>query len=310
MRRPSLPRVPARFVVLALLGVIALVVGITGSRYLPMTDTSTADTAAAKKPQPTSTLGPKLDLVSYDNPSFGADPPPTLLDRADLDDVAKLVEAEQSVAARTIKIWWAANGTDIDDDAFVAWAARQLPAAPTADQRRSELPQLDELKSSRSSSGLRAARWLDRNTGADLWQTIRQEQLPLYGSSEDEPSSKELDTAINLASTIAKQVAVQSPLPAPHVVSSALKDTQKATAANAACPCSYPAPAAARGAAARSYLGALTPHRLDQYTWMESQIDAGQLYRADAFPGDISASAFLGDLAGTYVLVTRGHAKP
>jgi hypothetical protein len=43
---------------------------------------------------------------------------------------------------------------------------------------------------------------------------------------------------------------------------------------------------------------------------MQSQVGAGQLYRANALPSDISAGTFIGDLVSSYILVTRGHAKP
>ena len=63
-------------------------------------------------------------------------------------------------------------------------------------------------------------------------------------------------------------------------------------------------------APARTYLGALVPHRLDEYRWFEAQIATGEFLRGEALPSDISASAFIGDLVGRYVLVTRGYAKP
>jgi hypothetical protein len=99
-------------------------------------------------------------------------------------------------------------------------------------------------------------------------------------------------------------------VPAPYVVNAALRDNQKAAKSTASCPCSYPSQIVARSAAARRYLGDLSTHRRDEYLWFEAQVDTSQLLRGQAAPSDIAASAFIGDLVGRYVLVTRGHAKP
>ena len=63
-------------------------------------------------------------------------------------------------------------------------------------------------------------------------------------------------------------------------------------------------------AAARTYLGRLSPYRNDQYTWMESQVDLASVYAGLELPSDVASGALLGNLVGQYVLVTRKHAQP
>ncbi len=112
---------------------------------------------------------------------------------------------------------------------------------------------------------------------------------------------------LKLASDVASAAQDRSGSPAasqPKPCSGATKP------ARSDCSCNYPSTQATMSAAARTYLGKLSPYRYDQYAWMEKQVDLAALYAGLELPSDVGAGALLGNLVGEYVLVTRGHAKP
>ena len=285
------------------IGIVAIILGLTGSNYLP---TTAKPKAAPTKATPT----PSPRVTAAADPLPTTEPAPPLLDRSDIDPVATLVSEQQDQAATLLKTWWNTHGTDVDDDAFVTWASQQIPAAPTSFTRSQELSELATRVRSRSPEDLKAARWLDRHADADGWELLRKQQAALHAAGDDMPAAKELRTAVDLASRVAKLGSQRVSVPAPYVANAALRDNQKAAKSTAGCPCSYPSQIVARSAAARRYLGDLSTHRRAEYLWFEAQVDTSQLLRGQAAPSDISASAFIGDLVGRYVLVTRGHAKP
>ena len=300
-----------RFVLVALLAVAALVVGTTGSNYLTVTSAKTASkhkAPKAKKATPSPVIS--SPVADETGKSFVTDPPPPLLDPDELKTAAEQINRQKSAAATAIRSYWASHGTSVDDAGFVTWAARQVPAAPITSQRQLELTTLEKLKSGRSAAGLSAARWLNRHGSQDVWRVYRTSQTDFRSGTEQKPSAKELDTVINLAGTIAGQASNRLKLSVPYIVEPTIKDDQKSVPAGTTCPCSYPSSAAARSAAAVTYLGALSPERRNEYAWMQSQVGAAELYRADAFPSDLGAGTFIGDLVSTYVLVSRGHANP
>jgi hypothetical protein len=296
--------VPFRFVLATILGIVAIVVGLTGSHYLPTTAAPKATPTAKATPTPT----PKVTAAADPLPT--TEPAPPLLDQSDIDPVATLVSGQQEQAATLLKTWWSTHGTDVDDNAFVTWAAQQIPAPPTSFVRSQELSQLATRIGSRSSADLKAARWLDRHADADGWELMRQQQAALHATGDDVPTTTELRAAVDLATRVARLGSERLRRPAPYVVDAALRDNQKAATSTTACPCSYPSQIVARSAAARRYLGDLSTHRRGEYLWFEAQVDTSQLLRGQAVRSDIAASAFIGDLVGRYVLVTRGHAKP
>jgi hypothetical protein len=296
--------VPFRFAVAAILGIVAIVVGLTGSHYLP----TTAEPKAAHTSKPKPTPSPKVTAAADPLPT--TEPAPPLLDKSDIAPVATLVSSQQDQTATLLKTWWSTHGTDVDDDAFVTWAAQQIPAPPTSFVRSQELSDLATRIGSRSSADLKAARWLDRHADADGWELLRKQQAALNAAGDDAPTTTELRAAVDLATRVAKLGSERLRQPAPYVVNAALRDNQKAATSTTACPCSYPSQIVARSAAARRYLGDLSTHRRSEYVWFEAQVDTSQLLRGQAARSDIAASAFIGDLVGRYVLVTRGHAKP
>jgi membrane-associated phospholipid phosphatase len=91
---------------------------------------------------------------------------------------------------------------------------------------------------------------------------------------------------------------------APYVLRPFLRTDHTVTKGQV-CPCSYPSRHAAAGAAARTFLVAVDPHREGDYRWTESEIDYSRLYMAGHVISDITGGALLGDLIGQYVVGTR-----
>ena len=180
----------------------------------------------------------------------------------------------------SIKRWWSENGTGKADEGFVSWAAAQLPAEPTTIQRQTEQATVKQLKASRDPAGNRAAEWLNKHGCEDVWASFTAQQLALRSTTDDEPSDTEMKTVLKLASEVASAAQDRSGSPAasqPKPCSGATKP------ARADCSCNYPSTQSTMSAAARTYLGELSPYRFDQYAWMEQQVDlAARLRRARA----------------------------
>jgi len=292
-----------RYVFIAILALIAMAIGFTGDKYLPITvqedpvNTSTT-------PAPTASAKPSAQASK--NP-ITSDPAPPLLDAGDLRTVSGVIADQRKPANVLIKRWWAENGTGTADEGFVSWAAAQLPAEPTTIQRQTEQTTVKQLRASRDPAGDKAADWLNQHGCQDVWASFTAQQLSLRSNSDDEPSDKEIKTVLKLASDVASAAQDRSGSPA----ASQPKPCSEATKpARDDCSCNYPSTQATMSAAARRYLGELSPYRYDQYTWMEQQVDLAALYAGLELPSDVGSGTLLGDLVGQYVLVTRGHQKP
>ena len=96
---------------------------------------------------------------------------------------------------------------------------------------------------------------------------------------------------------------------APYVIDPSLRPDHTVTKGQV-CPCSYPSRHAAVGAAARTYLSFLAPHREADYRWTEDEIAYSRVYMAGHVPSDITGGALLGDMIGEYFLVTRHPVAP
>ena len=292
-----------RYVFIAILALIAMTVGFTGDKYLPIT-VEEDPVKTSTTPAPTSSAKPSAQASK--NP-LTSDPAPPLLDAGDLRTVKGVIGSQKKKANTLIKRWWAENGTGTADEGFVSWAAAQLPAEPTTIQRQTEQTTVKQLKASRDPAGDKAADWLNQHGCQDVWTSFTAQQLSLRSNSDDEPSDKEIKTVLKLASDVASAAQDRSGSPA----ASQPKPCSEATKpARSDCSCNYPSTQATMSAAARTYLGKLSPYRQDQYVWMEQQVDLAALYAGLELPSDAGSGALLGNLVGEYVLVTRGHAKP
>lgn len=293
-----------RYVFISILALMAMLVGFTGDKYLPITVQEDPVVKTGATPAPTKTSGPTQNATKD---PLTANPAPPLLDAGDLRTVSGVIGDQKSPANKLIKRWWSENGTGTADEGFVSWAAAQLPAEPTTIQRQTEQTTVKQLKASRDAAGNRAAEWLNEHGCQDVWMSFTAQQQSLRSTTDDEPKDAEIKTVLKLASDVASAAQDRSGSPAasqPKPCSGATKP------ARSDCSCNYPSTQATMSAAARSYLGKLSPYRYDQYAWMEQQVDLAALYAGLELPSDVGSGALLGDLVGQYVLVTRGHTKP
>ncbi len=293
-----------RYVFISILALMAMLVGFTGDKYLPITVQEDPVVKAGATPSPTASSAPSQKATKD---PLASDPAPPLLAAGDLRTVSGVIGDQKSPANKLIKRWWSENGTGTADEGFVSWAAAQLPAEPTTIQRQTEQTTVKQLRASRDAAGNRAAEWLNQHGCQDVWMSFTADQQSLRSTSDDEPKDTEIKTVLKLASDVASAAQDRSGSPAasqPKPCSGATKP------ARSDCSCNYPSTQATMSAAARSYLGKLSPYRFDQYAWMEQQVDLAALYAGLELPSDVASGALLGDLVGQYVLVTRGHAKP
>lgn len=293
-----------RYVFITILAVVAVLVGFSGDRFLPITVDEDPVANTASTPTPAKSSQPKAQVTKD---PLASDPAPPLLDSGDLRKVKGVIRDQRDQADLLIGRWFADNGTGKTDNGFVSWAAAQLPAEPTNVERQDEVNTVEQLQSSRDAAGNRAARWLNAHGCEDVWTSFTSQQLALRSTTDDEPTTDEITTVLKLAAEVASAAQDRSGSPA---ASQPKPCTEQSKPARSDCSCSYPSTQAAMSAAARTYLGELSPYRFDQYAWMESQVDLAALYAGLELPSDVGAGALLGDLVGRYVLVTRGHTQP
>jgi hypothetical protein len=293
----------SRYVLIAILALLAMLVGFTGDKFLPITVDQSPVANTSQTPEPTDST-PKPQATKD---PLVADPAPPLLDAGDLSTVGSVIKDQKGPANALIKRWWADNGTGTADEGFVSWAAAQLPPEPDTIQRQGELTTVKALEGSRDPAGDKAADWLNEHGCRNVWKSFTKEQVALRSTTDDEAKDKEIATVLKLASEVASAAQDRTGSPAasqPKPCSGAKKP------ARSDCSCSYPSTQATMSAAARAYLSRLSPYRADEYGWMEKQVDLAALYAGLELPSDVGSGALLGDLVGQYVLVTRGHAKP
>ena len=174
----------ARYVFISILALLAMLVGFTGDKYLPITVDEGPVVNTANTPAPAKTSKPAATTAKD---PLASDPAPPLLDAGDLRTVSGVVDKQKGPASTLIKRWWSENGTGTADEGFVSWAAAQLPAEPYSIQRQTEQTTIKQLKSSRDAAGNRAASWLNEHGCDDVWSSFTSEQLSLRSTSDDEP---------------------------------------------------------------------------------------------------------------------------
>jgi hypothetical protein len=291
----------ARYVFIGILAVLVALVGFTGDRFLPITvEEDPVNTATTPSPGESSEPTAK----STKDP-LASDPAPPLLDAGSLSVVKKVIDTQRKAGDVLIQRWFTDNGTGTADEGFVSWAAAQLPPEPDTFARQSEQTTRKGIKS--SPAGDKAAAWLNKHGCADVWNSFTTQQLELRSTTDDEPSAKEMKTVLDLAAKVASAAQDRSGSPAASQPEpcSATKDPARSD-----CACSYPSAQATMSAAARTYLGEISPYRYDTYRWMESQVALASVYAGLELPSDIGSGTLLGQMVGRYVLVTRGHSQP
>ncbi|UFR01332.1 phosphatase PAP2 family protein [Streptomyces sp. Go40/10] len=273
------------YALIALLAVVAAAVGLLRPQLI-------AAAASDKKPGATRRVE--------------QNPPPTLFTDAEIAAVGKQAAAQRAKADALFAQWKTAHGTTRDDKAFAVWAARQVPAPPSAKRRAAELHQVQALARTRTAAGRKAATWLELHGKKDIWKLYLHDQRELIPAARGKAEKARLKAALELAKTISDQVAAKDKQPAPFVLDPALRPEKHITS-GAKGPYSYPSRHAARSAAAVTFLAALSPHRAEDYQWMRAEVLYSRLYMAGHLPSDLTAGTLLGDLIGDYELAVGGH---
>ncbi|MFF7130649.1 phosphatase PAP2 family protein [Streptomyces sp. NPDC008240] len=233
-------------------------------------------------------------------------PPPALFTDAEITPIGKQADAQRAKADALFAQWKKAHGTTRDDKAFAAWAARQIPAPPKAKDRTAELHQVQALAKTRTAAGKKAATWLELNGKKDVWKLYLHDQRELIPARQGTAEKAELKAALKLAKTVSDQLAARDKQPAPFVLDPSLRP-EKHIKPGARGPYSYPSRHATRAAAAVTFLTALSPHRAEDYRWMQDEVLYSRLYMAGHVSGDLTAGTLLGDLIGDYELTVSGY---
>lgn len=292
----------ARYVLISILALVAMLVGFTGDKFLPITVDQTPVAGTSATPEPTASAKPKTQATQD---PLASDPAPPLLDAGSLSIVKGEINEQRKAGDKLIQRWFTENGTGTADEGFVSWAAAQLPPEPDTTTRQGEQTTRKGIKT--SPAGDKAAAWLNEHGCENVWTSFTAQQLTLRSTTDDEPSSAEMKDVLALAAKVASAAQDRTGSPA---ASQPDPCSETSKPARSDCDCSYPSAQATMSAAARTYLGEISPYRYDTYRWMEAQVDLAALYAGLELPSDIGSGALLGQLVGRYVLVTRGHSKP
>ena len=177
-----------------------------------------------------------------------------------------MVRDQRKPGDELIKRWWAENGTGTADEGFVSWAAAQLPPEPDTIQRQSEQTTVKQLGRRATPPATRPPTGSTSTAARTSGLSFTSQQVALRSTTDDEPKDAEIKTVLKLASDVASAAQDRAGSPAasqPKPCSGATKP------ARSDCSCTYPSTQATMSAAARHYLGKLSPYRSDQYNWME-----------------------------------------
>ncbi|WP_225832388.1 phosphatase PAP2 family protein [Streptomyces sp. NK08204] len=278
------------YAVIAVLAVTAAAFGL----LRPQTEPAAVASAAKKKPGATERIQ--------------QNPPPGLFTDAEIAPIGRQAAAQRKKADALFARWTSVHGTARDDKAFAAWAARRLPAPPTAKERAAELHQVQQLAKSRTAAGKKAATWLELYGKKDIWKLYLHDQRELVPAQQGAAEKAQLKSALKLAKTISDQLAAKDKQPAPFVLDPGLRP-EKHIKPGAKGPYSYPSRHAARAAAAVTFLSALAPERTAEYTRMQDEILYSRLYMAGHVTSDLTSGSLLGYLIGDYELAVNGHSR-
>ncbi|QNN51474.1 hypothetical protein [Nocardioides mesophilus] len=238
-----------------------------------------------------------------------AAPPPPLFTDSQVAPTAREVLAQGDPASAMLQQWWSGHGRARDDAAFTAWLESSFPAPPGESTRKAQMAEVERLDLLRSDAGVKAASWLESFGKDDVWKLYAHDQGEMLAAAVGDSRKSHLKDMLKMSKDVADALGARFGQSAPYVTEPRLRPDHTVVPGQV-CPCSYPSRHAAAGAAARSYLGALDPHRAEDYRWTESQIDYSRVYMAGHYPADVDAGALLGDMIGQYFLVTREHRSP
>ena len=233
-----------------------------------------------------------------------ADPPPVLFPDADLAAAAHAVDGQAATAHALMRAWWRAHGTRPDDAAFRTWVAAQVPPPPSSRDRGAEVESVRRLSSHRTAALEGAATWLEVHGKKDVWKLAAHDDAELLPPSRGRQVKDAVDLALRMGKDVADSLGARYRQSAPYVLHPGLRPDHTVSPGQV-CPCSYPSRHAAGGAASRTVLSLVAPHRAEDYRWTEHEVDFSRLYMAGHVPSDLAGGALLGDLVGEYVAGTR-----
>jgi hypothetical protein len=272
-------RIPRRYLVVAVAGVLALVMGLVG----PM---AFGAGASAK------------DRIQ-------ADPQPTLFTDAVVAPLGRQADAQAATAHQLMRQWWSSHDRKAHDAEFTGWVEKTLPGPPSASRRSREVADVVALARTRTPTGVKASTWLETHGKKDVWKLYAHDQAEVQRGKAGKADKQAVKDALKLSKTVADTLGAKYRQSAPYVLHPSLRPDHVVKAGQV-CPCSYPSRHAAAGAAATTYLVSVDPHRAGEYHWMQSEVDYSRVYMAGHTVSDITGGALLGDMVGEYVAVTRG----
>jgi hypothetical protein len=286
--RPGRGTPKRRFVIVAVLAVVAIVAGVFGPIVWTRVTGASASNSSAKD-----------RIAAY--------PPPPLFPPTQVSGTATDVAAQNMQATSLIQAWVSLHGARKDDKAFLTWIEQVFPAPPT--NLATEMPAVVALDKARTATGIAAATWLESYGKKDIWKLYAHDQKEVLDPSTGNDRKSEEKAVLKMAKQVADDLGTRFGSSAPYVRMPSLRKDHT-VAAGQKCPCSYPSRHAAAAASSRTVLGTLMPDRDAQYRATEAQIDFSRVYMAGHFPVDIRAGALLGDVIGDYFLITRNGVDP
>ena len=277
-----LHRFPRRYTVVAALAVLAVL----GGTLAPWAYGTFANTSAKDR--------------------IGATPPPALFPDSAVAPIGGQVADQGPRAADLIQAWWSGHGRARQDAQFVQWVEQTLPGPPAKGARDAEVAEVQRIAPTRTPAGIAAASWLEAYGKKDVWKLYAHDQAEMLPAAAGDARKRDVKDLLSMSKTVADALGTRYQQSAPYVLHPDLRPDHNVVPGQV-CPCSYPSRHATGGAAARTYLSYLQPHRAADYRWMESEVAWSRVYMAGHVPSDITGGALLGDLLGDYFLVTRAH---
>lgn len=237
---------------------------------------------------------------------IAAAPPPPLFPDAAIAPIGQKIDQQQPTAHQLMVTWWARHDATAADAAFVTWLEANLPRPPSPAVRAAEIAEVQQIAPTRTSAGVTAATWLESYGKKDVWKLAAHDQAELVPITEGDAIKNDVDAILSMSKTVADALGAKYQQSAPYVVDPTLR-TDHTVAPGDVCPCSYPSRHATSGAASSTYLAGLSPHRAEDYLWMQDEIAWSRIYMAGHVTSDITGGTLLGDMIGEYFLVTRDH---
>lgn len=294
-------RLPARFLIIALLALLAVLIGV-GAELTSTSSTSSAATASA--PAATAAVQAAIGCPKATGGDSQVPCIPARYQGAQVGDLARQVTAAETQADQVAATWLAGH-PQRDDKGFLAYALTQVGQPPTAAQQAAEIKDLHQIADSRSSDGLKTAAWLEVHGKKDIWTLLRTQYRLAVSKTAGKRLKNQTDLAYSLANTLARQAKAQVKRPSPYDVDPSLNAQNQAKFAGKV-RYSFPSKHAVISSAEVAVLAAANPTDRAEYQALQAQVDYSRLYAGGHYASDIVRGAFLGELVGDYARSALG----